>query len=623
MKIPAALTCVFIWAFALGTAFPDEVSANLRVDFGAVNTVTVGDGVVSVYRASLSNKEPGTGSLLLTHARRDVVGTPPKAVKIFAPEAEREQFESPGKLWADFTKGRFHDYAQQSTKLLAEPIMVSRWVGGGASIDLGGYKVDVVDTPGYTRGSVSYLATIDGSRVAFTGDLIYGDGKVADLYSFQDAIPEANIGGYHGYGGRLAALIESLGKIKAEKPDLIVPARGPIIEKPDEAIDKLIDRVKRLYQNYLSTSALNWYFKEERMRTCGKRILGNGADIQLMGYATHVDTPDWIFTNSTSRLLISDDGFGFLLDCGGQRVIDSVKDLMERGLVKKVEGIFVTHFHDDHTDMVQAAAEVFDCPVYATTEYADVLENPAAYHLPAMTSNPIKNIRAKNDGETMQWREFDMTFHFYPGQAFYHGGLFVRKAGETPIFFIGDSFSPSGIDDYCVQNRNLVHEDTGYGLCFSKLRAIKEDYWIVNEHIPHLFRFSDRELTYLETRYGERAGILRELFPWDDPNYGIDEQWAVFYPYGAKIARGQERSFEIRLENHSPVEREFKVKPKGWNGLKVLTGPVTIKLKPRQTGKVTVKVRAPDAGGHCLVTADVVSEGMAFTDWIEALVTLE
>ena len=37
-------------------------------------------------------------------------------------------------------------------------------------------------------------------------------------------------------------------------------------------------------------------------------------------------------------------------------------------------GIFVTHMHDDHTDMVQAAAKAFACPVYATAEYADVLE---------------------------------------------------------------------------------------------------------------------------------------------------------------------------------------------------------------------------------------------------------
>ncbi len=39
------------------------------------------------------------------------------------------------------------------------------------------------------------------------------------------------------------------------------------------------------------------------------------------------------------------------------RVIDGIKELMQSGLVKQVDGIFVTHYHDDHTNMVQAAAE--------------------------------------------------------------------------------------------------------------------------------------------------------------------------------------------------------------------------------------------------------------------------
>ena len=39
--------------------------------------------------------------------------------------------------------------------------------------------------------------------------------------------------------------------------------------------------------------------------------------------------------------------------------------------------------------------------------------------------------------------------------------MLAKKADERPIFFIGDAFAPSGIDDYCVLNRNLVHEDDG------------------------------------------------------------------------------------------------------------------------------------------------------------------
>lgn len=565
--------------------------------------------------------------VLITHHRRDVVWKARKALaggaKAVAPEAERDLLEKPGEFWDAFTQNRFHDYAQQSTKILAQPLAVSRWVKEGDVVEWRGIRFDVLDTPGYTRGAVSYVATIDGKKVAFTGDLIYGDGQLIDLYSFQDAIPEANIRGYHGYGSRLAGLVTSLRKIGDQKPDVVLPARGPAINEPQAAIEKLISRVQKLYHNYLSTNALHWYFKEDRMRLCGERILGQGADVELMPYSLHEKTPDWVFEQATSRLLISEDGHGFLLDCGYQRVIDAVKKLMSMGLVKQIDGIFVTHYHDDHTDMVQAAAEEFGCPVYATKEYEDILENPAAYHMPAMTSNPIKDVKGLPSGEKMKWQEFELTFHFFPGQTFYHGAVLAKKNDERPIFFIGDAFAPSGIDDYCVLNRNLVHADGGFRLCFQKLRQLDEPFWLVNEHIPYVFAFSNDEMDYLEKRYSQRIDILRELFPWDAPNYGIDEQWAVFYPYGAETKSNAKLKLQVRVTNHSPHRRDFAIKPHLTEGMKLISYDSKIALPPGATGIMHLHVQVDSKPGNYVITSDVRSEGMEFREWVEALVTVK
>ena len=262
---------------------------------------------------------------------------------------------------------------------------------------------------------MSYVGTVEGRRVGFTGDLIMGDGKIFDLYSFQDAIPEAKVGGYHGYGGRLADLISSLQKLRATNLDVIYPARGPVIRKPNAAIDQLIARVRALYRNYLSTNALHWYFKEERMRICGERVLGKGAKIELMPYCLHVKTPEWIIEFSTSRIIVADNGHGFLLDCGGQRQLDFAKDVVARGVVKKIDGIFLTHTHDDHSQMVKAAAEFFKCPVYATAEYADVVENPGHYLMPGLTEHAVLDCEGDE-----RWRENEMArvrihVSFFPG----------------------------------------------------------------------------------------------------------------------------------------------------------------------------------------------------------------
>ncbi|MFP6765163.1 MAG: MBL fold metallo-hydrolase, partial [Planctomycetaceae bacterium] len=405
---------------------------------GPVNGVILNDQI-AVYGAP-SDTDVNLTHVLLTHHRRDVLRDARRlsaaGVKVVAPKAEESLIARPQEFWQTFTTSRFHDYAQQSTKIAGQPLKVQQWVAGGDELQFGDRTFRVIATPGFTRGSVSYITTDGNRRVAFTGDLIYGDGQLFDLYSFQDKIPETNVRGYHGYGGRLASLIAILRKIRAENPDVIIPARGPVINQPIQSIDRLISRVQALYANYLSTNALHWYFKQERMTLCGRRVLGENAEVQLMPYALYQETPDWIWEQGTSRMIISDDGHDFLIDCGYQRIIDGLRKLMDLGLVRKVDGIFVTHYHDDHTDMVQAAAGEFQCPVYATPEYRDILENPAAYHMPAMTSNPMKNVIARKSGSRMRWKEFEFTFRFFPGQAIYHGALLVRRRQETPVFLL-------------------------------------------------------------------------------------------------------------------------------------------------------------------------------------------
>ncbi|MCP4510566.1 MAG: hypothetical protein GY826_29670, partial [Fuerstiella sp.] len=169
----------------------------------------------------------------------------------------------------------------------------------------------------------------------------------------------------------------------------------------------------------------------------------------------------------------------------------------------------------------------------------------------------------------------------------------------------GDAFAPSGMDDYCVLNRNLLHDDSGYLLCLQKLRDIKEPFWLVNEHVPFVFSFSGDELDYLETRYRERISILKELFPWDDPNYGVDEQWAVMYPHGTTVASGTSVKLQLRLVNHSPTDRVYKVRFNPPEGMSLSNTIGEVSIAARQTGTVEVLAKAPDVAGHFVITADV------------------
>lgn len=625
------LMSVFAWigAGVVSMAAEGELPKSVSFTPGRINSVLIERDGKHLVIYGADKKMQSADWVLLTQGRRQLVEfARPLAdggAKVAAPAGVQQLMQQPSQFWDDFWTDRFDYYKQQVTKVPTQALSVEKAVKEGETLEWGGLKFEVIDTPGYTRDGVSYLLEIDGKRVLFSGELLRAGGQVADIYSFQDAIPEAKIGGYHGYGGRFSLWIESLRKVAALKPDVMVPSRGAVIVDPQLDIKTAIDRVQAIYRNYQSTNAVSWYFKEAKLKICLEKVLGEGATYELMPYAQHIDLPEWCKHIGTTKLLVSDDGHGFALDVGSPKMMETLKKALEDGLIKSIEGIFATHAHNDHTAYVAAAAKEFGCPVYTVEEVADVLQNPGSWFLPGVSPNAVEEVVVKKDGEKMKWRGFDLTFNFYPGQMYNHGALLVEKPDHAPVFFIGDSFSPAGIDDYCLMNRNLMREDTGYLYCFKKVRELPKGSWLVNQHIPHLFRFSDSEMDYLEQRYRERIKMLGELIAWDDVNYGIDEQWAWFYPYGSGGKAGDVVELEVRIWNHSEKKRTFELK---LNAEKILVevqplGSITLPARSNGVVKIKGKLAAKIKSGVHVVTADIKSEGMDLRQWCEALIKVD
>jgi glyoxylase-like metal-dependent hydrolase (beta-lactamase superfamily II) len=608
-----------------------QLSEHVSLIPGPVNGVSIekDNARLVVYGDPTGNIEDAE-MVLFTHSRRDVVWAGRKLIKNGAIavilDGDVDNFTNVEKFWNEFSQRRFHDYAQQGTKILTKPLKIGRTVKAGEEFSWKGIPVTVIATPGYTRQAISYLMEIDGIKYAFVGDIIYGNGKLFDLYSLQDAVPEAKIGGYHGWASRTGVLINSLRKVASKKPNIIIPARGPVIRNPKKAINLLIERLQAVYVNYLSISAGRWYFKDN-YDILARRVLSENSKVNWMRWAEVIKDkpPEWIIPVSNSRLIISEDRSGFLIDCGSRQIVEQIAKLKDAGKLTGIDGLFITHYHDDHTDNVAACLAEFDCPVYATGPVVDILKHPGDYRLPCLTRNPIADIKVMPEGHKTRWKEFKFTFYDFPGQTIYHDSLLVEKDNAEKIFFIGDSFTPSGIDDYCLQNRNLLHESMGYFYCLDFLKRIPSGTLLINQHVVEPFSYSDQQIDLMMATLIKRKALLAELFPWDEPNYGIDERWVRFSPYGSKTKPGRTIKVSLKTFNHSDASRAYSFTlnlPAGFEAESETTSVAIPSLTENQTN-LNLVVDSTVEPGTYVITTDVQYEKWNLHQWTEAIIEVE
>jgi glyoxylase-like metal-dependent hydrolase (beta-lactamase superfamily II) len=615
---------LFILSEALMRA-EEALPAGLSFINGPVNGAFIerNGKFLSVY-GDPSGQHSAADSVLLTEARRDVTwaarGLAKGGAKVIVPEKEAELLNHPEKFWAELREKRFHDFAQQSTKVPVEAFPVSRTVKEGDTIAWEGLSIRVLDTPGYTRGAVSYLVELGNKKVAFTGDLIRDDGKLQDLFSLQDAIPAAKIGGYHGWAGRLGELMVGLDRVAAEKPDVLMPLRGPVIRDPAAAIARLQDRIRAVYANYLSIDALRWYFKDDHILAKARRVMKPDSRIDWMPMAETLPLPEAIIPISNSRLILAADRSGFLVDCGGTDIIDELRKLRTAGKLTSIEHVFVTHYHDDHTDALPKLVAEFGAKVHACGSLVDLIERPGDYRLPCLTKNPTPVTAIHRDGETWSWKEYQLTIFDFPGQTLHHNALLVQREGGWSALFAGDSFTPSGIDDYCLQNRNFLHEDQGFFKCLDQLEKLPRGCLILNQHVEPAFRFSSAQISRMRDTLRQRIPLLTEMLPFDDPNYGLDESWSAFHPYWIKRRPGEDAHMALRITNYSPRQRIFRAAVRAPNGFQV-TGIEPIRIASHADGvvKMTVQVPGDCRPGLYIIVADLSWEEAEFREWNEAV----
>ena len=570
-----------------------QLSHHLYVHHGHVNTGILRDGDRALLidpsgttlRTTLSDLGiTDVEQILFTHHHRDSTTGFPMSdnVRVGIPAKEAAWFSEVETFWND-SQYRWHLYNYRPHNLmLANPIPVTDTYAEGAQFEWGPASLTVLETLGHTDGSVTYLIDVDGERFAFSGDLIYDEGQLWELYSLQKGQQTSD---YHGFLGARDELTESLEKIREASPTTLVPTHGVVMDNPDRAIDALLQRLTHCYDRYVAISALRHYFPK--------------LFAEFEGRAGHMPIregkppPEFLRHFGTTWLIISENSEAFVMDCGAPNVIKRIQQLQADGEMSEVTQFWVTHYHDDHVDAIPEFQATFPCETITDSVVARVITNPSGFRLPCISPSVTRVDRITGDGDSWQWNEFTMTAYHFPGQTYYHGGLLVEGRGVR-MFFAGDSFTMAGIDDYCSGNRNLLGKDAGYEKCLRRIQALKPTH-IFNCHVDPAFDFTDAEIQCMLDTLAEREKCYTALFPWDHANYGMDEHWVRCYPYEQEVARGETAQFRVEITNHSYEPRTAIVQPilpSAWN---MELPPAETTIPARSDGHIDFSVPIP----HC------------------------
>lgn len=494
--------------------------------------------------------------VVFTHSHRDqssAIRQVANSAKIGVPAKERNLFSDPAAYWKnDRNLYRVYQTFRPDHMTPIEPVHVDELYSDGDRFSFGETTIQVIETPGHTDGSVSYLIDSEGKRLVFSGDCIFDEGKIWDIFSLQRGFERSGrrIGGYHGFMGDQWRLTASLKQLKKLSPAVLIPSHGALMHHAARAVDILIERLDICYKNYVSISALRHYFPKLFTDFAGKP--------GQMPIRPGIEPPDCLKHFGTSWMLVSKSKAALVMDVGSPGIVQRLKKMLDRGEIKNIDALWVTHYHFDHTDGILEFQKTFDCPCIMDRRLADVMGNPAGWRLPCLAPDPIRIDQRTEDGYSWRWHEYTLTSYFYPGQTLYHDAL-LAESGDLRMFFVGDSHTMAGIDDYCAYNRNFLGRGVGFQYCFDLIEKLKPTH-MFNCHVADAFTFTEKEIHFMRNALDQREQLFGQLVPWEHANYGLDPSWVRCDPYRQEVNPGNTIQCDVVVTNHSATDQPVSVR---------------------------------------------------------------
>jgi glyoxylase-like metal-dependent hydrolase (beta-lactamase superfamily II) len=566
------------------SCFRDTCNVYVLAAGGEAVLVDFGDGDVLDHLGELGVER--VTDVLLTHHHRDQLGGLQRAadagIRIWAPPCEVELIAGIDERWRRRRLANDYDLREDRFSLLAS-VPVTGTVAEYRTTRFGGFDVYVLPTPGHTLGSVSYLVEVDGRRLAFTGDLVYGDGKVWSL-----AATQWTYSGWQGWG----STINSAAILGGWDADLLLPSHGEPIREPKPALATLAERM----QGLIDLRDPVRFNAADRLRRPFDPV------------TPHLLRNRTMF--ATSYALLSDDGAALLIDFGYDvlATADSTERLARRtllwsldGLEHRIEAAIMTHYHDDHVAGLNLLREVTGAEVWAPENVAPVLEDPERYDIPCLWFDPIPVDRQIPLEQPFRWHEYELTIYPLPGHTRYAAAISFEVDG-TKILVTGDQQTDDGarsILNYQHRNR-FVAED--FAASAQLYRRLRPDLLLGGHWLP--LAVTDDLHFRLATDAERLRELHRELLP--EEGFGTQGFGARIEPY-----RSRPGTTEFTVAVRNPFDRDE-------TATVTLDGQTqTVELGARGEAEVTFTVTSE---GPRRLAAELTVGGTKFGQQAEAVV---
>ncbi|BDZ46081.1 MBL fold metallo-hydrolase [Naasia aerilata] len=554
--------------------------------------------------------------VLMTHHHRDQGQGLPRAVElgipIHVPPVEVDLFANVGEMWR--TRQLDNDYnLRQDRFSILDSVPVASTVPEYRSAVYSGVRLRVLPTPGHTIGSVSYVLERDGRRIAFTGDFIYGPGKVWSLAASQWS--------YSAHEGPAMVVLTAY-LLLDERLSMLLPSHGRPMREPAAALRLLAGRMQYL------VDSRRWHpwDLEQRLRHPFEQLTDH------LLYNSTALSYCYVLLSKTGEALFIDYGYDMTtgLPTGTERAarrpwLASLPALKRDFGVRKVVAALPTHYHDDHIAGMPLLREVEGTEIWTPENVAPILDDPWKYDLPCQWFEPIHSDRILTLGEPFTWNEYTITPHDQPGHTLYQVAYEVEIDG-VKVMFTGDQQEALGIPD---ERHELLNYQYRNRFRIDDYRKSAELYQRVG---PGLFATGHWTPRWVEPGYLDYLGYAGEdliemhqsLLPLEELDLGADGVLARIVPYRARVEAGEELRLTVTVRNPHPSAEEATVLPVVPEGWSVLAAPPPTRLQPGEEREVELRLAAAaEPARRARVAVDVTIGPLRLGQHSEALVDVE